>query len=76
MVIVYMALSILGAMLTAMLVGLSQHSLLAAFLTAPIGGSLFAVMVALLLVARAQSRSIHALSHREDLVVPPGVVWG
>ena len=76
MVTAYMALSILGALLTAMLVGLSQHSLLAAFLTAPIGGSLFAVMVALLLVARAEPRGIHASSHREGLVVPPGVVWG
>ena len=76
MLIAYMALSILGALLTAMLVGLSQHSLLTAFLTAPIGGSLFALMVVLLLVVRAEPRGIHASSHREGLVVPPGVVWG
>ncbi len=76
MLIVFMMASIVGGVLMALLVGLSEHSLLVALLTAPIGGSLFVVMVALLQAARTEPRGISTLSRRGRFDVPRGVVWG
>ncbi len=75
MIVGLMIVSLLGSMLTATLVGFSQHSLLVALLSAPFGGSLFVVMVALLHAAHAQPRGVYTLSRRERLEAPPGVVW-
>ncbi len=76
MVIVLMMTSIVGGILTATLVGLGQQSLVAALLSAPIGGSLLAVMVALLIAASTELRVTGTVSRRERLAPPSGVVWG
>ncbi len=67
MVIIYMVTAIIGALITASLLG--QHSLTLGALAAPFGGSLVAGATAVLICA------MHGCSSSEPEVVPPGVVW-
>jgi hypothetical protein len=67
MVIVYSTVSLLGGLITAMIVG--QHSLPLGILAAPFGGSLSAVAAAALVFGKGGSPA------REREVVPAGVVW-
>jgi len=76
MVIALMMASIVGGILTATLAGLGQQSFVVGLLSAPFGGSLLAVMVALLIAARTELRVTGTVSRRERLAPPSGVVWG
>ena len=67
MVIIYMTAAIIGAIVTASLLG--HYSLILGALAAPFGGSLAACATAVLVYA------MHGLSSSEPEVVPPGVVW-
>ena len=75
MVIVLMAASILGGAIAAVLFGFGQHSFLVALLSAPLGGSLFVSIAALLAAAHPELVRMHGRA-RAGLVRPPaGVVW-
>ncbi len=67
MTIIYMVAAIIGAIITASLLG--QHSPTLGVLTAPFGGSLVAGAIAVLICA------MHGCSSSEPEVVPSGVVW-
>ena len=67
MVIIYMVASIIGAIITATLLG--HHSLTLGVLAAPFGGSLVAAATAVLVYA------MHGLVHSKPETVPPGIVW-
>ncbi len=67
MVIVYSAVSLIGGLATAMIVG--QHNLPLGMLAAPFGGSLSAAAAAALVFGKASSLA------RDPEAVPPGVVW-
>jgi hypothetical protein len=66
MIIFYSAVSLLGAVVTALLLG--QHSLMLGLMAAPFGGSLSAAAAALILFRRSSP-------HLSRRTVPPGVVW-
>ncbi len=67
MVIIYMVAAIIGAIITASLLG--HHSLTFGVLVAPFGGSLAAGATAVLVYA------MHGVSSSEPEVAPPGIVW-
>ncbi len=67
MVIIYMVAAIIGATITASLLG--QHSLILGVLAAPFGGSLVAGATAMLVFA------MHGVSSSKPETVPPGIVW-
>ena len=68
--------SIAGSGVTAALVGLIQHSVLAAVLIAPLGGSLVILILASLRAARMRPEGFRTTRRKERIAVPPGVVWG
>jgi hypothetical protein len=67
MLLLYSAADLLGALVTALLLG--QHSVLLGLMAAPFGGSLSIAAAAALILLRGGS------PHLERKTVPPGVVW-
>ncbi len=67
MTIIYMVAAIIGAIITASLLG--QHSLILGAVAAPFGGTFVAGATAVLVYA------MQGLSSFEPEVVPPGIVW-
>ena len=65
MVVLYMCVSIIGGLLTALLLGIYNPTI--GLLSAPLGGSLLVALTALLIALPSSSR--------EPTAVPPGVVW-
>jgi branched-subunit amino acid transport protein len=67
MTIIYMVAAIIGAIITASLLG--QHSLIWGALAAPFGGTFVAGATAVLVHA------MRGLSSSEPEIIPPGVIW-
>ena len=65
MLVLYALASVIGGLLTALLLGL--YSPIVGLLVAPLGGSLLVVLAALLIALPSSSRKPSS--------VPPGVVW-